>query len=464
MLCTRKTYHAHHSLFFFLLSPLCRETLIPSLPKPSDLRPFPTALCVTYETPYEEEKSPIIRCLSVSPDGQFLVSGASDGFVRLWEVQSGRLLRSWDISSLTEEYNKIQTREGKTAGEEDGEMNQQLEANNVTNTNRRNILPVVAVEWNPNKSHHCLLVVVGSCAVVIATGTGGVEDAELTDALLSAAVAANGDNVKSAKAAQAVKWFAVTRKKPKKDNNLKLRESDHTTHAISALGGSFFGPICILKVNKEISNLKWHRRGDYFLTVAPKAGAASVLIHQLSKANSQQPFSKSKGGETQCACFHPNKPFLFVATQQQVRVYHLIKQEMVKKLISGCRWLSSLDVHPSGDHLLVGSLDRRVAWFDLDLSSTPYKTLKYHEKAVRSVSFHYRYPLFATSSDDGTVHVFHGMVYSDLMRNPLLVPCKVLRGHTVTNKFGVLASVFHPTQPWLFSAGADGKIILFQDI
>jgi ribosome biogenesis protein ERB1 len=440
--------------------------LIPSLPKPSDLRPFPTALCVTYETPHEEDKSPIIRCLSVSPDGQFLVSGASDGFARLWEVQSGRLLRSWDISSLTEEYNKFKTQEGKSAGDDndDEEMKKELEVNNVTNSNRRNILPVVAVEWNPNKSHHCLLAAVGSCAVVIATGTGGVEDAELTDALLAAAAAANGDNVKSAKAAQAVKWIAVTRKKPKKDSSQNLRNGDLAMHAVSALGGSFFGPICILKVNKEISNLKWHRRGDYFLTVAPKAGAASVLIHQLSKANSQQPFSKSKGGETQCACFHPNKPFLFVATQQQVRVYHLIKQEMVKKLISGCRWLSSLDVHPSGDHLLVGSLDRRVAWFDLDLSSTPYKTLKYHEKAVRSVSFHYRYPLFATSSDDGTVHVFHGMVYSDLMRNPLLVPCKVLRGHTVTNKLGVLASVFHPTQPWLFSAGADGKIILFQDI
>jgi len=46
-------------------------------------------------------------------------------------------------------------------------------------------------------------------------------------------------------------------------------------------------------------------------------------------------------------------------------------------LVSGCRWISSLDVHPSGDHLIVGSLDRRMIWFDLDLSNTPYKTLKY---------------------------------------------------------------------------------------
>lgn len=55
---------------------------------------------------------------------------------------------------------------------------------------------------------------------------------------------------------------------------------------------------------------------------------------------------------------------------------------LVKKLVSGCKWISCIDVHPSGDHLIVGSYDRRVAWFDLDLSSTPYKTLKYHTKVT----------------------------------------------------------------------------------
>lgn len=54
----------------------------------------------------------------------------------------------------------------------------------------------------------------------------------------------------------------------------------------------------------------------------------------------------------------------------------------------------------------------RLCWFDLDLSSTPYKTLKYHEKAVRSVAYHPKYPLMASASDDGTIHIFHAMVYS----------------------------------------------------
>lgn len=31
--------------------------------------------------------------------------------------------------------------------------------------------------------------------------------------------------------------------------------------------------------------------------------------------------------------------------------------------------------------------------------------------AVRAAAFHRSYPLFASASDDGSVHVFHGMVY-----------------------------------------------------
>ena len=133
-------------------------------------------------------------------------------------------------------------------------------------------------------------------------------------------------------------------------------------------------------------------------------------------------------------------------------------------LVSGCKWISSLDVHPSGDHLVVGTLDRRLLWFDLDLASTPFTTLRYHERGLRCVQYHNKYPLMASSSDDGSVHVFHSMVYSDLMKNPLIVPVKILRGHTVTKKLGVLAMAFHPTQPWLFSGGADGRIFLYQNI
>ena len=55
-------------------------------------------------------------------------------------------------------------------------------------------------------------------------------------------------------------------------------------------------PVALLKMEKDVSSLRWHAKGDYLVTVAQKAtGGSSILIHQLSKAHSQQPFSKSKG-------------------------------------------------------------------------------------------------------------------------------------------------------------------------
>ena len=114
-----------------------------------------------------------------------------------------------------------------------------------------------------------------------------------------------------------------------------------------------------------------------------------------------------------------------------------------------------------GDNVIVGSYDLRLSWFDLDLSTKPYKTLRYHKKAIRSVCFHPRYPLFASASDDGTTIISHGMVYSDLTQNPLIVPVKVLKGHTPKDNLGVMQCAFHPLQPWIFTAGADATLRLF---
>lgn len=47
-----------------------------------------------------------------------------------------------------------------------------------------------------------------------------------------------------------------------------------------------------------------------------------------------------------------------------------------KKLLCGSGAVSCMAVHPSGDHVIVGSEDKRLAWFDLDLSDKPYKALR----------------------------------------------------------------------------------------
>jgi ribosome biogenesis protein ERB1 len=81
--------------------------------------------------------------------------------------------------------------------------------------------------------------------------------------------------------------------------------------------------------------------------------------------------------------------------------------------------------------------------------------------AIRKVQFHPRYPLFATCSDDLTISIFHATVYNDYNTNARIVPLKVLKGHATADDLGVLDCLFHPTQPWIFSAGADSTIRLY---
>ncbi|KNC30212.1 hypothetical protein FF38_09738 [Lucilia cuprina] len=125
--------------------------------------------------------------------------------------------------------------------------------------------------------------------------------------------------------------------------------------------------------------------------------------------------------------FHPTKPHLYVASQRYIRIYDLLSQSLIKKLLPGVKWLSSFDIHPMGDNVVAGSYDQRVVWHDMDLSDRPYKTLRYHERAVRDVKFHKKLPLFCSASDDGAINVLHATVYDDVAKNPMLVPLKILK-------------------------------------
>jgi len=151
-----------------------------------------------------------------------------------------------------------------------------------------------------------------------------------------------------------------------------------------------------------------------------------------------------------------------VATKLSVRIFDLQKQEQLKQLIGGAKWIGSLTVHSSGDHVVAGSYDRRIVCWDLDFGAKPFKTLQYHDRAVRRAAFHPgKYPLLACASDDASISILHAKISSDLMQGPLIVPVKRLREHAVNQGFGVLDCMWHPTQPWLFTGGADHQAFLW---
>lgn len=304
------------------------QSLVPRLPKPKELRPFPNMLSLQYVGHTQG-----VSCITLSPDGEYMVSGSEDGTVRLWEVDTALCRERWNLGA-----------------------------------------PVVSVVWNPSGSHHLVAVATGKRIVLISTGTGDRDSSDVLDSFLSSAESAREPEEEDEEQKASARWRAVT---PPDDGSKKNSRESHRV-----------GPRVEIQFDFNVKHVAWHQRGDYMAALVPDAASLSVSVHQVSKAASQYPFKKKSPGIVQTVQFHPSRPYLFVATQQSVKVYHLMEQKLVKRLLSGCKWLSSMDIHQSGDHVIVGSYDRRLVWFDMDLSSTPYKTLKFHEKAVRSIAFH----------------------------------------------------------------------------
>lgn len=371
------------------------EDLIPKLPKPRDLQPFPTVLAIIYEG-----HTDMVRSISFEPSGQLFASGGNDKSVRIWEVLTGRCLKVIKFDEI-----------------------------------------VRCIAWCPNATINLLAVASGNFVYIVNPGLGSKTTILETDIALQAVSDSIDLNEKTEEKVTS-KTSAVWK------TTLLNDKSFHLGFRISIEHFSL------------VEQVTWQTKGDYLASVTTANTNQVVFVHRLTSRKSQAPFQKTNG-LVQKVLFHPSRPYFFVATQQHVRIYNLLKEAQIKKLLCNCKWLSSMAIHPNGDNVIIGSFDCRLTWFDLDLSVKPYKTLRHHKKAIRQVTFHRKYPLFASASDDASVIISHGMVYNDLLQNPLLVPVKILKGHKVNNDMGVLDCQFHPLQPWLLSSGADSKIHLY---
>ncbi|KAI5120907.1 hypothetical protein M0805_002887 [Coniferiporia weirii] len=367
------------------------DDLVPKLPSPNSLKPFPNYRALRFT----HDGKAGVRCVSVSPNGAWVVSGDERGVVSLWEVLVGREVKRWKF-------------DGK----------------------------VGAIQWCPRTDVDYFVVGVEDHLHFLIPPNASPLILSATLSLLAPATLPPAPATPSP-----IKWASTSAGNFDPSSTTPIL----TLHLPQSSG-----------LPKQIV---WHKRGDYVASVSG-SGQGLVWIHQITRRHSQAPFKKIKGS-VQLVLFHPSKPHFFVATQRYVRIYDLAAQKLVKALLPGLKWISSMDIHPSGDHLIVGGYDRKLCWFDLELSNKPYKILRYHTRAIRSLAFHPSYPLFASSSDDGTVQVFHARVYSDLMTDPLIVPLKILRGHDVAQGLGVLAVRWVPGQPWLVSAGADGGVAVW---
>ena len=70
------------------------DSLLPQLPKPAELRPFPERLSFSYEG-----HTGRVYSVSVDPTGEWLLTGSADGSVKLWEVATARCEKTWALGA-----------------------------------------------------------------------------------------------------------------------------------------------------------------------------------------------------------------------------------------------------------------------------------------------------------------------------------------------------------------------------
>ena len=368
------------------------DSLLPKLPDPDDLRPFPTKQQLVLRG-----HKGIVRALAVHQSGSHVASGGDDGKIVIWDLENTSE-PVWQLHLSSDS-------------------------------------PVSALHWRPG-NEPVLAAAVGETLYLIVVDVLSVasEAAQQTamDLLAAGFSSAPQSNGGSGAPKASGTW---ARPLP------RLRAA---------------GVELQITVRAPINSINFHRRGDHLVTISPAGQRSALAIHTLSKHLTQLPLRNLKG-LTQHACFHPSKPVLFVATQRSIRSYDLSQQKLLKTLLPGARWISHFDVHPGGDNLVVSSYDKRLAWMDVELSNTAFKTFRYHSKGVRKAKYAPTLPLFADCSDDGSVQVFHGSVTG--LEDANIVPLCVLKGHEVKGSLGVIDLEWCPEgEPRLVTSGADGTI------
>ncbi|CCW67689.1 unnamed protein product [Phytomonas sp. Hart1] len=397
--------------------------LLPALPDPRGLRPYPERLSFRYNG-----HTATVRGLALSPNGQYLATGCDDHLVRVYEVHTGRLMKRYDLGAPIQQVG-------------------------FCPTSSLNLL-AVAVEFSlvliiPTFAAHAL---VNEHTVRYLRAPGHAAGMEGDSHLVGGSGTLGGHGITQS---------AMDDDEVAHESTLDLHDIEEKEKRAEFLNASTkerqAGILVKVAMHAKIKKFTFHARGDYLCVLCPKDHVKyrQTIMLQLSKRKVFCPFRKFSEVVTDCQ-FHPLEPIFFLSTTNSIRCYNLIAHKLQRRYKAPGGITTSLSIHPEGDNFLVGDTTSHVSWYDCDFSDKPYKRMRSHKGVVNSVAFHSNtkaYPLFASGASDGQVHIFHGMVYDDYNKNALVVPVKILN-----HRRPVYSVAWHPTLPWIFTSTEDGIV------
>uniref|UniRef100_A0A2N9FNB2 Ribosome biogenesis protein BOP1 homolog n=1 Tax=Fagus sylvatica TaxID=28930 RepID=A0A2N9FNB2_FAGSY len=266
------------------------ESLKPKLPSRRDLKPYPVSCYLEYKG-----HTDAVTSISIDASGQWIASGSLDGTVRIWEVETGRCLRNWEVGEA-----------------------------------------VQYVAWNPLRELPILAVSVGPDVLILNTGFGDEEEQKKIKELLhvETPIAPDDSGNKVSIWLQDDKHEGIRLRHFKKQKQSKSSRSGlREVSSIALFRLDSWGNVSSIAYSswgchpKDVTNVAFHRSYPLFASCSDDCSAYVFHGTVYSDLN-QNPLivpleilrghTSSKGRGVMDCKFHPRQPWLFTAGADSV--------------------------------------------------------------------------------------------------------------------------------------------------
>lgn len=209
------------------------EFLIPKLPSPRDLQPFPTTESLIYRG-----HTDLIRCISIEPKGEYIVTGSDDNTVKIWEIKTARCVKT------------IQTED-----------------------------VVRSVAWCPNTKLLLILVATGKRLLLINPKVGDKLLIEKTDEVLLEEP--KNDAIDNERIATAVNWTLPERHEYESGIRIIINHFKEIKHVVWHNRGDYFSTVMPEGANRSVIIHQLSKRRSQIPFSKSKGFIQCVLFHPV---------------------------------------------------------------------------------------------------------------------------------------------------------------------------------------